>query len=175
MRLLIIVLTLLLPGCFTSSREENTATVREETRVGVEGGKATNVHTITREQTETQAKASAGVDVDAAIKAAVAAASGNLSDVIAAIKPVDLSPIVSRLSAMESKPPATATDWAGLAAAAGGALLAAGGPAVVLHGKAKAAEARAHAANERAISYAERVDPGTAGTYRTTDTKSKPL
>lgn len=174
MKLIIIAVSILsLAGCFTSQREEQSATVSEETRTGVEGGKATNVHIVRREQTQTDAKASAGVDVDAAIKAAVAAASGNITDLVASLKPPDLGPIMSSLSKLEAKP-SGGTDWAALAEAAGAALLPAAGAAHLLNKGKKDAEARAYAANERAIAYAERVDPETAGTYKPQDPKAKP-
>lgn len=85
---LLAITVLMISGCFTANREEQSATVREETRTGIEAGKQTNVHIVSREQTQTDAKTSAGVDVDAAIKAAVAAATGNISDLVASMKPV---------------------------------------------------------------------------------------
>ena len=187
MKYLLILPVLFLSGCFTANREENTATIKEETRTGVEAGKPTNVHIITREQTETQEKASAGVDIQAAIKAAVSASMGDISSTLAALKPqdlspflakldnikqTDLSPVLAKFSALESKAP-QGTDWEALAAAAASALIPAAGAGFVLHKKAKEAEARAHAANERSIYYAEKVDPETAGSYHPQDTRKK--
>ena len=187
MKLFYILPILILSGCFTANREENTATIKEETRTGIESGKPTNVHIVTREQTETQEKASAGVDIQAAIKAAVSASMGDLSGTLAALKPqdlgpilakfdsikqTDLSPVLAKVSALEAKAP-QGTDWAALAAAAASALIPAAGAGVVLHKKAKDAEARAHAANERSIYYAEKVDPETAGSYHPQDTRKK--
>lgn len=163
---------LILSGCLNANREENTATLKEETRTGIEAGKPTNVRIVTREQTETQGKTSAGVDVEAAIKAAVSASMGDISGALAALKPQDLGPILAKFSAMEAKAP-QGTDWATLAAAAASALIPAAGAGVVLHKKAKDAEARAHAANERSIYYAEKVDPETAGSYHPQDTRNK--
>jgi hypothetical protein len=139
------VYAFLLCGCFTGERQENTATVRQETRSGIEAGKTTQLTVVTREQIQTAEKSSAGIDVAAAIQATLAAAEGRFGDMLAAAKPapLDLAPLLSRIdqvNASISAPKQNPTDWPTLITTGAVALATAG----VTHGVNKSRELRRH-------------------------------
>ncbi len=83
---------LFLPGCFSSNRQENTATVRTEERVGIDGGQPTQLTITTQEKTILQSETQSGVDLEKAVTGAVALAEGRFMKALAQLKPADPTP-----------------------------------------------------------------------------------
>ena len=108
MRYLVVLIACLLTGCFESRSNAQTQSV--ETRQGIEGGNPVNV--VIRRQEVAQSESTAGVDVQAAITAAV---SGLRGDVLGAI---------DKLHAKASEPKESPFPTAELATGAAGAVAA---------------------------------------------------
>jgi len=122
---LLALFLLMLTGCINSSRDANTATVRQEVRRGVEAGKPVDMTITTREQVQEQSQAQSTVDTTAMIQAGFAAIRGDFPGMIRAgmppPQPIDFTPILSRLDAK-----APATDWATIIGGGTAALLGGG-------------------------------------------------
>jgi hypothetical protein len=123
-------------GCVNSTREEQTETIRQETKQGTEGGYPVNTTKVTREQTQKQSQAQSVVDVSAAVQAAMAGLRGDIPGLIKAAipesKPIDFAPILSRLDAQKPG----AIDWPTIIGG-GAAALGAGGYGLLKHQEAK--------------------------------------
>jgi hypothetical protein len=122
----LLAMAFILGGCFTSNRQESIATV--ETRQGVEGGQPTNI--VIKRQERTDSQAQSGVDVGAAVQAAMAGFRGDFLGALDKLKPPSFSPLESKLDSITAsltKPgetPFPTGEIAGGAAAAVAALLA---------------------------------------------------
>jgi hypothetical protein len=84
-----IIALLCLSGCFSSNRQEQTATVKTTERVGIEQGQPTQITETVREQAVTNAHMDSGVDVAKAITAAMAGFKGDFLTAIAQLKPAE--------------------------------------------------------------------------------------
>lgn len=108
--MLVALCAVLLGGCTGTTREAQTALVRQEVKQGIEGGQPVNVVTTVREQMQEQSQAQTSVDASASINATLAALKGDLPGLVKAA-------VSTSLDVM--KPASTqGTDWLTLGAGA---------------------------------------------------------
>ena len=152
-RISLLLALIVLCGCTGTTREAQTATIRQETKQGTENGQPVNTITVIREQVQEQSEAKTNVDVSASIQAALAGLRGDIPGLIRAalpeVKPVDFSPVFARMDA--AKP--SGIDWPTIVGGGTAALLG-GGFGVMKHQEAKRQRADANEAwtqNQKAL------------------------